>query len=76
MSIWEGMIQAFETLYVKTIRTKKIIEAISDENSETAKIIRFLQKHNKPICHVELANSLGMDYAALTNAIKQRGQYK
>lgn len=71
MGIWEGWIQAFLALYDEENKENDILELAVAKSPNTAKIIRFLYQHNRPICHGELADALGMNYSALTNAMKR-----
>lgn len=71
MGVWEGWIQAFRALYDEESKENDILELAVAKSPNTAKIIRFLYQYGRPICHGELADALGMNYSALTNAMKR-----
>ena len=71
LGVWEGWIQAFRALYDEANKENDILEAAVAKSPNTAKIIRFLYHHGRPICHGELADALGMHYNTLTNAMKR-----
>lgn len=71
MGVWEGWLQAFRALYDEESKENDIIKLAAAKSPNTAKIIRFLYQHGQPICHGELADALGMNYSALTNAMKR-----
>lgn len=71
LGVWEGWIQAFRTLYDERNKENDIIQVTAAQSPNTAKIIRFLYQYERPICHGDLADALGMHYNALTNAMKR-----
>lgn len=71
LGFWEGWLQAFRSLYDEENKKKDILELAVAKSPNTAKIIRFLYQYGKPICHGNLADALGMNYSALTNAMKR-----
>lgn len=71
MGVLEGWIQAFRALYEEESKETDILESAVAKSPNTAKIIHFLYQLDRPICHGELADNLGMHYSALTNAMKR-----
>lgn len=71
LGVWEGWIQAFRAIYDEENRENDILESAIAKSPNTARIIRFLYHHGRPICHGELADALGMHCSALTNAMKR-----
>lgn len=71
LGVWEGWLQTFHALYDEERKENDILESAIAKSPNTAKIIRFLYQYERPICHGELADALGMHYNTLTNAMKR-----
>lgn len=71
LGVLDGWVQAFHALYDERILENDILELGVAKSPNTKKIMRALYKHGQPIRHEELAEALGMNYGALTNAMKR-----
>lgn len=71
LGVWEGWVQAIRALYDQQDKGLHMIRSAVAGSPNTAKIIRFLYQYERPICHGELADRLGMRYNTLTGAMKR-----